>query len=216
MTEITAKGKWILEENKTLSLNDVDNNSDYLSFYKEENKIPQENLQLASASPQDLIDTWVITIENEVKLDLLERLLKIDPYYFEKVILRLLNKMWYGDMIETSKSGDEGIDGMINEDKLWLDVIYIQAKRRQWQVSRPEVQKFVWALAGKKAKKWVFVTTSKFSSDAKSYASQMEMKIILIDWEKLVDLMHQYGVGVQVKNTYEIKEIDEDFFESNY
>jgi restriction system protein len=129
--------------------------------------------------------------------------------------LILLKKMWYGDFIETSKSGDEWIDGMINEDILWLDVIYIQAKRRQWQVSRPELQKFVGALAGKKAKKGVFVTTSQFSNDARNYAGQMDIKVILIDGDKLVDLMHSYGVWVQVRNTYEVKEIDEDFFENN-
>ncbi|HMU59127.1 MAG TPA: restriction endonuclease, partial [Chitinophagaceae bacterium] len=105
------------------------------------------------------------------------------------------------------------IDGIIKEDKLGLDTIYIQAKRWEGVVGRPEIQKFVGALAGQRAKKGVFITTSGFTKEAINYASQMDTKIVLIDGEKLSELMIDYNLGVSVQNTYEIKKIDSDYFE---
>jgi Restriction endonuclease len=113
------------------------------------------------------------------------------------------------------KSGDEGIDGTIKEDKLGLDVIYIQAKRWEGPVGRPEIQKFVGALAGKKAKKGVFFTTSTFTDEAKDYVSHLEQKVVLIDGNKLADLMIKYNVGVSVERVIEIKRIDSDYFEED-
>ncbi len=137
----------------------------------------------------------------------------IDPYYFEKVILILLKKMGYGDFVETAKSGDGGIDGIINEDKLGLEKIYIQAKRyNENKVREKEIRNFIGAMSGDTTK-GIFVTTSTFDDSAIKKAREAHHKIILIDGNKLVDLMHQYGVGVQVSNVYEVKEIDEDFFE---
>ncbi len=126
--------------------------------------------------------------------------------------------MGYGGSIQDAgqaigKSGDEGIDGIIKEDKLGLDVIYIQAKRWENVVGRPELQKFVGALADQRAKKGVFITTSGFTKEAVSYSSQMDTKIVLIDGEKLSQLMIDYNLGVSVQNTYEIKKIDSDYFE---
>lgn len=126
--------------------------------------------------------------------------------------------MGYGGTIEeagqaTKYRGDEGIDGIIKEDKLGLDVIYIQAKRWENVVGRPEVQKFVGALAGQRAKKGVFITTSHFTKEAIEYAIQMDTKIVLIDGEKLSQLMIDNNLGVSVQNTYEIKKIDSDYFE---
>ena len=128
MVQITEKGKEALQ--KQLKLKDIENETDFLDFYTEEkskNIVPTEEEQ--NASPQDQIDSGVNRIEAKVKSDLLEKLMSVDPFYFEKLILKLLKRMGYGDFIETSKSGDGGIDGIINEDKLGLDKIYIQAKR---------------------------------------------------------------------------------------
>ena len=126
--------------------------------------------------------------------------------------------MGYGGSIEeagkaTRYTNDEGIDGIIKEDKLGLDVIYIQAKRWEGTVSRPEIQKFVGALAGQRAKKGVFITTSNFSREAVTYAGQMDVKIILIDGEDLAQYMIDYNLGVSIQDVYEIKKFDSDFFE---
>ena len=126
--------------------------------------------------------------------------------------------MGYGYSIQDAgkvvgKSGDEGIDGIIKEDKLGLDVIYIQAKRWEGIVGRPEMQKFVGALAGQKAKKGIFITTSGFTKEAVQYASQMDAKVVLIDGVTLVNYMIDHNLGVSIKDTYEIKRIDSDFFE---
>ena len=133
-------------------------------------------------------------------------------YYFEKVVLKLLKKMGYGDFIETSKSGDGGIDGIINEDKLGLDKIYIQAKRfNENKVREKDIRNFIGAMSGD-TNKGVFVTTSLFDKGAEEKAKNAHHKIILIDGNKLVDLMHEFNVGVQIKQTYEVKQLDEDFF----
>jgi restriction system protein len=138
---------------------------------------------------------------------------EIDPYYFEKVILILLKKMGYGDYVETSKSGDGGIDGIINEDKLGLEKIYTQAKRyNENKVREKDIRNFIGAMSGDTSK-GVFITTSTFDDSAVKKARESHHTIILIDGAKLVDLMHQYNVGVQVKTVYEVKEVDNDFFE---
>ena len=170
--------------------------------------------EIKNSSPQDLIDRGFSEIEAQVKHELLEKLKGIDPYYFEKVILILLKKMGYGDFIETSKSGDGGIDGIINEDKLGLDKIYIQAKRYEDnKVREKDIRNFIGAMSGDTTK-GVFVTTSDFDKGAIQKAHDAHHTIILIDGNKLVDLMHQYNVGVQIKATYEVKMLDDDFFEA--
>ncbi len=209
---ITQKGKQHSTSN--LTLKDVEHSENYLEFYNEEKPKPTSNEEISSASPQDLIEEGFNLIDNQVKEELLERLKSIDPFYFERVILILLKKMGYGDFIETSKTGDGGIDGIINEDKLGLDKIYIQAKRYgENKVREKDIRNFIGAMSGD-TQKGVFVTTSSFDSKAVQKAENAHHTIILIDGLKLVDLMHQYNVGVQVKNTYEVKELDNDFFES--
>ena len=171
-----------------------------------------DNDEINTLSPQDLIDEGFDQIEKEVKNDLLERLKNIDPYYFEKVVLKLLQKMGYGEFKETPKSGDGGIDGIINEDKLGLDKIYIQAKRfNENKVREKDIRNFIGAMSGD-TNKGVFVTTSLFDQGAIEKAKNAHHKIILIDGNKLVDLMHEYNVGVQIKQVYEVKHLDEDFF----
>lgn len=210
--KITEKGK--KQSASELTLNQVESSDNFLEFYNEEkadkNVTPKK---ISNASPQDLIDEGFNSIDVQVKDELLEKLKSIDPFYFEKVILILLKKMGYGDFIETSKTGDGGIDGIINEDKLGLDKIYIQAKRYgENKVREKDIRNFIGAMSGD-TQKGVFVTTSTFDQGAIKKAENAHHTIILINGLKLVDLMHQYNVGVQVKTVYEVKELDMDFFD---
>lgn len=210
--QITEKGK---NHSTTLTVRDLESENSMFDFYKQENssmKVDNKG-QPEISSPQDLIDDGFNRIESEVKADLLQKLKNIDPYFFEKVVLRLLKKMGYGEFIETSKSNDGGIDGIINEDKLGLDKIYIQAKRfNEGKVREKDIRNFIGAMSGD-TNKGVFVTTSEFDDKAIEKARSAHHKIICIDGHKLVTLMHEFNVGIQVKTTYEIKQIDEDFFD---
>ena len=141
----------------------------------------------------------------------------VHPSFFERIVVQLLVKMGYGGSIQDAgkaigKSGDEGIDGIIKEDKLGLDVIYVQAKRWEGIVGRPELHKFVGALAGQGAKKGIFITTSSFTKEARDYSPKNETKIVLIDGEKLTQYMIDNNLGVSIQNIYEIKKIDLDYF----
>lgn len=211
---ITDRGK---NHSSKLTVRDLENEDSLFEFYKKEKKstsqdmIEKEN-EINLSSPQDLIDEGFNRIENEVKNELLQKLKNIDPYFFEKVVLRLLKKMGYGEFVETSKSNDGGIDGIINEDKLGLDKIYIQAKRfNEGKVREKDIRNFIGAMSGD-TNKGVFVTTSEFDDKALEKARSAHHKIICIDGEKLVSLMHEFNVGIQVKSNYEIKQVDEDFF----
>jgi restriction system protein len=171
-------------------------------------------------TPEEQIEVGYRNIRKSLEIELLIKLKSVDPYFFERIVVELLVKMGYGGSIQDAgkaigKSGDEGIDGIIKEDKLGLDVIYIQAKRWQGVVGRPEVQKFVGALAGQRAKKGVFITTSYFTKEAIDYALQMDTKVVLIDGEKLAQYMIDYNLGVSIQNIYEIKKIDSDYFEED-
>lgn len=217
IVQITEKGKNVLKTG-SLSLQDLQNDADFINHREsvkteKENEVEIGNVNVENASPQDLIDSGFSTIETEVKNELLEKLKEIDPYYFEKVILILLKRMGYGDFIETSKSGDGGIDGIINEDKLGLEKIYTQAKRyNDNKIREKDIRNFIGAMSGDTSK-GVFITTSTFDESAVKKAREAHHSIILIDGPKLVDLMHQYNVGVQIKTVYEVKELDYDFFE---
>jgi restriction system protein len=219
LVQITEKGKQVLKKG-ALSLHDLQNDQDFINHREsikteKENNIKIDRVKVEHASPQDLIDSGFSSIEKEVKTELLEKLKELDPYYFEKVILILLKRMGYGDFIETSKSGDGGIDGIINEDKLGLEKIYTQAKRyNENKVREKDIRNFIGAMSGDTSK-GVFITTSTFDDSAIKKAREAHHTIILIDGSKLVDLMHQYNVGVQIKTTYEVKEIDNDFFEDD-
>lgn len=214
---ITAKGKDIIKK-WSFTLQDLYNDTDYQIHLQEQKKkklIGPESTtseKRNNDSPQDLMEEWYLSIEQSIKQELLDKLKTINPYDFEKIILLLLQKMGYGAFVETPKSWDGGIDGIINEDKLWLEKIYIQAKRyTENKVREFEIRNFIGAMSGD-TRKWIFVTTSSFDDSAKKKAHDASHTIILIDWNCLVDLMYQYGVGVQVRQVYEIKGIDEDFF----
>jgi restriction system protein len=209
--QITEKGR---NHSASLSVRDLENESSLFDFYKQDNQPSAIDHAIINniSSPQDLIDEGFNRIEFDVKNELLQKLKSIDPYFFEKVVLRLLRKMGYGEFIETSKSNDGGIDGIINEDKLGLDKIYIQAKRfNEGKVREKDIRNFIGAMSGD-TNKGVFVTTSEFDEKAIQKARSAHHKIICIDGQKLVTLMHEFNVGIQVKTTYEIKQVDEDFF----
>lgn len=144
--------------------------------------------------------------------DLINKIKQCNPSFFEKLVIDLLVKMGYGGSRQEAaqvigKSGDEGINGIIKEDKLGLDVIYVQAKRWENVIGRPEIQKFVGALAGQKANKGIFITTSSFTEEEEEYAKGLSTKLILIDGKRLTDLMIEYNVGVSTIDTIEIKKL---------
>ncbi|MEP6846807.1 MAG: restriction endonuclease [Panacibacter sp.] len=170
-------------------------------------------------TPEENLDKAYQRIRKSLASELLNKVVDLSPTFFERLVVELLVRMGYGGSIKDAgkaigKSGDEGIDGTIKEDKLGLDIIYIQAKR--WKpgnvVGRPELHKFVGALAGQGAKKGIFITTSNFTKEALDYTPKNETKIVLIDGEQLSQLMIDYNLGCTTQQIYELKKIDSDYF----
>lgn len=171
----------------------------------------------AQETPAELLERAYQDLRRELARELLEYVKKCSPQFFEQLVIDLLVKMGYGGSREDAaraigRTGDEGIDGIINEDRLGLDTLYIQAKRWDGVVGRPEVQRFAGALQGQRARKGILITTSRFSEEAREYAARIDSKIVLIDGERLAELMIDYGVGVTRVASYEIKKIDQDYF----
>lgn len=172
----------------------------------------------AQQTPQELLESSYQALHAQVAEDLLERITKVSPQFFEKLVVDLLVAMGYGGSRKDAgqaigKSGDDGIDGIIKEDRLGLDAVYIQAKRWKATVGRPEIQSFAGSLEGQRARRGVFITTSKFSADAREYVNRIEKKIVLIDGEPLANLSLEYGIGVEPVTTYKVQRIDSDYFE---
>ena len=184
------------------------------------NDAPATTASTASfVTPEEQIDAAHSVLTSALKADLLARIMEQTPMFFERVIVDLLVAMGYGGSHENAamrlgKSGDGGIDGIVDEDRLGLDRIYIQAKRYASHVGvgRPEIQGFVGSLVGLGATKGVFVTTSSFSVPAIEFARGLQQRVILIDGVRLTELMVEFGVGVRVARTVEVKRLDEDFF----
>lgn len=177
-------------------------------------------IEVHAQTPEENLDKAYQRIRKSLASELLNRVIELSPAFFERLVVELLVKMGYGGSIKDAgkalgRSGDEGIDGTIKEDKLGLDIIYIQAKR--WKpgnvVGRPDIQRFVGALAGQGAKKGIFITTSNFTRDALGYTPRNETKIVLIDGEQLTQLMIDYNLGCTTQQTYELKKLDSDYFE---
>lgn len=174
----------------------------------DEQETPEERLQSAER-----------TLRRTLEVELLDRVKQVSPAFFEQIVLKLLTAMGYGGSAAEAaehlgRGGDEGVDGVINEDKLGLDVVYVQAKRYMDQtVGRPDIQAFAGSLEGQRARKGVFITTSHFSSDAKSFAQRIEKRIVLIDGKELARLMTDHGVGVTEVRRYSLLRLDETFFE---
>jgi restriction system protein len=170
------------------------------------NKTPEESLEIAHQK-----------IRAGLTAELMQRLRTCSPSFFERLVVEVIVRMGYGGTRKDAgraigRAGDGGIDGIIKEDKLGLDAIYIQAKRWENTVGRPEIQKFVGALTGQRAKKGLFITTSGFSAEAEDYVSRIDAKVVLIDGETLAQLMIDHNVGVANVSTYEIKKVDLDYF----
>lgn len=222
---ITELGKQTLERN----LDRIDNH--YLSqfpsfqeFINRSHNVVESNEEavletMENQTPEESLEKSYQSIRESLAFELLCKIIELSPVFFERLVVDLLVKMGYGGSMKDAgkaigKSGDEGIDGTIKEDKLGLDIIYIQAKR--WKpgnvVGRPELQKFVGALAGQGAKKGIFITTSGFTHDAMSYTPRNETKIVLIDGEQLSQLMIDYNIGCATQQIYEVKKIDSDYF----
>jgi len=182
------------------------------------NFVETDNDVELNATPEEVLEGNYFKIRKNLALEILSKIKSRSPAFFENLVVELLVKMGYGGTIKEAgksigRSGDEGIDGIIKEDRLGLDVIYIQAKRWEGVVGRPDIQKFVGALAGQGAKKGVFITTSKFTNEAKEYQPKNETKIVLIDGEQLADLMIDFNLAVTTTHTFTIKRIDNDYFE---
>jgi restriction system protein len=168
-------------------------------------------------TPEEALESSYKQLRDNLGNDLLQQIKLCSSSLFEKIVVELLLKMGYGGSRQDAgraigRSGDEGIDGIIKEDRLGLDIIYIQAKRWKDTVGRPEVQKFAGALQGQRARKGIMITTSAFSQEAQDYASRIDTKIVLIDGEHLAQLMIDHSLGVSPMAAYEIKKIDTDYF----
>jgi len=168
-------------------------------------------------TPEEALEVAYSRLRESLAQELLQQVKEAPPSLFERLVVELLVKMGYGGSRKDAgqaigRSGDEGIDGIIKEDRLGLDTIYIQAKRWEATVGRPEVQKFAGALQGQRAKKGIMITTSSFSAEARAYASKIDTKIVLIDGEELANLMIDNNLGVSPMSTYEVKKIDTDYF----
>ncbi len=176
-------------------------------------------LDSAGTTPSEALEKAYENLRDELAEDLLDRLKQTTPPFFERIVVELLVKMGYGGSRADAgkaigRSGDGGVDGIIKEDRLGLDVVYIQAKR--WDtnaVGRPDVMQFAGALQAQKATKGIFITTSRFTEDARGYVAQIGSKIVLIDGEQLAQLMIESDVGVSTVSLYPVKKIDSDYFD---
>jgi len=219
---ITDEGKKVLSENPAV-INDA-----FLKRYESFREFmnpdsgdgPDVNGGVSEETPQDKLDNAFKLIQSKLADDLMSEIMKQSPAFFEELVVNLLKSMGYGGAVQEAgmvigKSGDEGIDGIIREDKLGFNLIYIQAKR--WEIDktigRPEIQRFVGALAGQGATKGLFITTGRFSKEALDYAKkQHTTKVILVDGSMLTSLMIDHNLGVSTESVYQIKRVDMDFF----
>lgn len=180
--------------------------------------IQSTELPLAKTTPEEAIELAYQGLREQLAQELLSRILSCSPTFFEQLVVELLVKMGYGGSRRDAgerigQTGDGGIDGIIKEDRLGLDTIFVQAKRWQGSVGRPEIQKFVGALQGQRARKGVFITTSVYTSDAIDYASRIDTKVVLMDGKQLSALMIDFDVGVSASASYVVKRVDSDYFE---
>jgi restriction system protein len=218
--EITAPGMQVLDSKPdNIDIRYLRDKCPELNEFLKKRVQPKDQTKVTEKTALEIIEDGYNEIRNDLAQELLERISECPPSFFEKLVVDLLTSMGYGGSREEAgkavgKSGDGGIDGVINEDRLGLDNLYIQAKRwkEEATVGRPEIQKFVGALHGKRARKGVFITTTKFTKEAIQYASSIENRVILIDGEQLAELMIDFGVGVSDLAVYEVKRIDLDYF----
>lgn len=221
--QITTRGLDVLAEKPSrIDMKFLKRFPEYLQFRglastpNPESNLPPDSI-LTEQNPEEVMELAYDELRQNLAQELLERIKTASPAFFERLVIELLVKMGYGGSLTDAgmaigKTGDEGIDGIIKEDRLGLDVIYVQAKRWNNTVGRPEIQQFVGALAGKGASKGIFITTSKFSEQAKSYLPA-NVKVVLIDGAQLADYAVEVNLGVSIVSEYQIKRLDLDYFD---
>jgi restriction system protein len=217
--QITDRGRSVLANPPpTIDIKFLDSFPEFRAFRAS----PQEPSEVAAekvdvSTPEEALDSAYQSIRASLASEILERVKAASPRFFEQLVVELLLKMGYGraggNGEAIGKAGDEGIDGVIAEDRLGLEMVYLQAKRWEGTVGRPEIQKFVGALHGQRARKGVFITTGSFSSEASGYVRSIDPRIALIDGRQLVQFMIDYNVGVAPDRSYELKKIDSDYFD---
>jgi restriction system protein len=225
MVTITERGRQVLSSNpQAINIAFLNQFPEFQKFRETKHEKKSDSAQTISESsitdqtPEELFESSYQELKEELANELLTRIKSCSPEFFERLVVDVIVAMGYGGSRSEAgkavgRSGDEGVDGIINEDRLGLDVIYLQAKRWEGNVSRPEIQKFAGALQGKRAKKGVFITTSDFTSEAKDFVKNIDAKIVLINGRQFAELMLEHRVGVSVTATYELKKVDQDFFE---
>lgn len=221
---ITERGRKVIKSAPaTINSKYLEQFPEFLSFKNSSNETPASATQSndeATETPEEALDRSYQALRRQLAQSLLEQVKAAPPAFFEQLVVDLLVSMGYGGSRldagqAVGQSGDGGIDGIIKEDKLGLDVVYLQAKRWESTVGRPVVQAFAGSLEGQRARKGVLITTSQFSKDALDYVSRIEKKIVLIDGDRLSDLMIEHGIGVTTIVTYVLQKIDLDYFEGS-
>jgi restriction system protein len=220
---ITARGRAVLEQQPELVdlavLRQFEEFVEFLSGSGSNSASgsTQEPVGAETATAEERVDAGYRELRGALAADLLDRVREQSWEFFERLVLEVLKAMGYGGpegAVERlgGHGGDEGVDGVIREDPLGLELIYIQAKSWESTVGRPDIQQFIGALQGKQASKGIFITTSKFSDDALAYARSVAVRVILIDGRRLAELMIDHNVGVNTRETYELKEVDLSYF----
>lgn len=218
--QITSRGMEVLANPpEAISIQFLDQFPEFREFRSRSGR-GQEDRGAAddTETPEEILESSYLTIRRSLASELLMRVKSCSPRFFEQLVVELLLKMGYGragggEGEAVGRSGDEGIDGIIAEDRLGLEMVYLQAKRWEGTVGRPEIQKFVGALHGRRARKGVFITTSSFSAEAMAYAQAIDPRIALVDGAQLAEFMIDFGLGVASARVFEVKKIDSDFFE---
>lgn len=221
MMEITERGNAVLSQKLSgIDVQYLRQFSEFQHFWRplQPKTSSVKSVEPVDKTPDEILEDTYLTMKTCVLEELLEKIHCCTPEFFEKLVVDAIVGMGYGGSYKDAshaigRSGDEGIDGIINEDRLGLDVIYLQAKRWVGKIGRPEIQKFAGALQGKRAKKGIFITTSDFTAEAYDYVKNLETKIVLISGGQLTDLMWEHGVGVQHVRTFELKKVDGEYFD---
>ncbi len=223
--QITSRGIELLAQKPSLiDVKCLGQYAEFIAFHqpnrknKKNNELSQDDLKYGT--PKEVLENAHQQLQKALAEEILEKIKQCPPDFFESLVVDLIVTMGYGGSSKEAgqalrKSRDEGIDGIIKEDRLGLDIIYLQAKRWENVVGRPEIQKFAGALHGQRARKGIFITTSDFTKDAVEYVSRIETKIILLNGKRLTELMIEHNVGVSPVEKYEVKKIDSDYFDES-
>lgn len=227
ITRITSRGQEFLRRNPaSLRMKDLFEFPEYIEFRERKdssdadvsNIVEQASSEPDSTPPDEMMDSAYAHLTSTLASEIVDRIHQVSPEFFEKLVLDVLIAMGYGGsqaeaQEHVGRAGDGGIDGIIREDRLGLDMIYVQAKRWERNIGRPDIQQFVGALQGHRARKGVFITTSTFSREARDYAAALDVRVSLIDGTTLARLMIEHNVGVSVERVYQVKRMDSDYFE---